>query len=156
MMTTRITVTLAAFALVAGCAGLPGPQYGEQAAPVETAGVPETARYGKVAALETIKVDKEARFGVGTVVGAVAGGLLGHQFGGGSGKTLLTIGGALAGAAAGTAAESKLDQKDAQKVTVDMQTGGRLTIVQPPDSRLKTGMPVRVTGSGETARVVPR
>ncbi|HEY8683003.1 MAG TPA: glycine zipper 2TM domain-containing protein [Rhodanobacter sp.] len=33
----------------------------------------------------------------GTAIGAVAGGLLGHQVGGGSGKTLATVGGAVAG-----------------------------------------------------------
>lgn len=33
----------------------------------------------------------------GTAIGAIAGGLLGHTVGGGSGKTLATIGGAVAG-----------------------------------------------------------
>ncbi len=37
----------------------------------------------------------------GTAIGAVAGGLLGHQVGGGKGKTLATIGGAVAGGYAG-------------------------------------------------------
>jgi len=37
----------------------------------------------------------------GTVIGAVAGGVIGHQFGGGSGKTLATVGGAVAGGAIG-------------------------------------------------------
>ncbi len=37
----------------------------------------------------------------GTAIGAVAGGLIGHQLGGGNGKTALTIGGAVAGGYAG-------------------------------------------------------
>jgi uncharacterized protein YcfJ len=37
----------------------------------------------------------------GTAVGAVAGGLLGHQVGGGKGKTLATVGGAVVGGYAG-------------------------------------------------------
>ncbi len=37
----------------------------------------------------------------GTAIGAVAGGLLGHQVGGGKGKTLATVGGAVAGGYAG-------------------------------------------------------
>jgi len=149
---TSLTITLFA----AGCADIGGSRYGERAAPVRSAGEPETARYGRVTALETVQVDKDYKFGVGTVVGAVAGGIIGHQFGGGSGKTLLTIAGTLAGAAAGTAAESKLNKQDAQKVTVAMQSGGTLTIVQPVDSRLRNGLSVRITGGGETARVVPR
>jgi uncharacterized protein YcfJ len=38
---------------------------------------------------------------VGTVAGAVIGGVIGHQFGGGNGKTLATVGGAAAGGYAG-------------------------------------------------------
>jgi uncharacterized protein YcfJ len=38
---------------------------------------------------------------IGTGVGAVAGGLLGHQIGGGKGKTLATVGGAVAGGVVG-------------------------------------------------------
>lgn len=37
----------------------------------------------------------------GTAIGAVAGGLLGHQVGGGKGKTLATVGSAVAGGYAG-------------------------------------------------------
>lgn len=37
----------------------------------------------------------------GTAIGAVAGGLLGHQIGGGKGKTLATVGGAVAGGVVG-------------------------------------------------------
>lgn len=37
----------------------------------------------------------------GTVIGAVAGGLIGHQVGGGTGKDLATVGGAVAGGVVG-------------------------------------------------------
>jgi outer membrane lipoprotein SlyB len=60
------------------------------------------------------------------------------------------------GAGVGTVAEGKMKQKDAQRVTVQMQTGGQVSIVQPPDNRIRTGMNVLVVGSGENARVVPR
>ena len=156
MRPQSILVLLVVATVTAGCAGMGGPRYGESEAPVTTAGAPEPVRAGRVTALETVQVDKDYKFGVGTVVGAVAGGILGHQFGGGTGKTLLTIAGTLAGAAAGTAAESKMNKQDAQKVTVAMQSGGTVTIVQPIDSRLRNGMEVQVTGGGETARVVPR
>ena len=38
---------------------------------------------------------------IGTAIGAVAGGLIGHQIGGGRGKDLATVGGAVAGGYAG-------------------------------------------------------
>lgn len=37
-----------------------------------------------------------------------------------------------------------------------MHTGGTVTIVQPTDDRLREGPAVRIEGSGEQARVVPR
>ena len=98
-------------------------------------------------------MDEDFKLGVGTAMGAVAGGILGSQIGSGSGST---VAGAAVGAAAGTYVESKLKKKDAQRVVVKMKTGGQLTIVQPIDGRLKSGMNVRIDGSGDSARVLPR
>jgi outer membrane lipoprotein SlyB len=99
-------------------------------------------------------VDDKYKLGVGTAVGAVAGGLLGAGVGD---STAATVAGAVIGGVAGTYAESKIgDKKEAQRITVNMVTGGRVTITQPRDDRLRDGMRVRVEGSGENARVVPR
>jgi outer membrane lipoprotein SlyB len=145
-------VLLLATTLSVGCAGLEsmtGPQYGETSS---TAAAPAD-RLGSITTLEVVKVDEDLKLGVGTAVGAVAGGLLGSKVGSGSGSTVV---GAAVGAAAGTYAESRLKKKDAQRVVVQMRTGGQLTVLQPVDDRLKNGMNVRVEGSGETARVLPR
>ena len=151
-MNHRIALPL--FVLVAfatGCAdtgSLGGTKYGETGS-VAT----QTERNGTVAQLENLSVDDDYRLGVGTVVGAVAGGLLGA---GAGDSTTATATGAVLGGVAGTYAESKIAKKDAQRVTVDMATGGRVTITQPVDARLREGLAVRVEGSGERARVVPR
>jgi uncharacterized protein YcfJ len=47
----------------------------------------------------------------GTAIGAVAGGLLGHQIGGGKGKDLATVGGAVAGGVAGHKIQRHLQQR---------------------------------------------
>lgn len=47
---------------------------------------------------------------VGTVGGAVAGGLIGSAFGGGTGKTVATIAGAAGGAYLGSSAGKSYDQ----------------------------------------------
>jgi outer membrane lipoprotein SlyB len=141
-------------ALASGCADMGGfgrSGYGETSGPSAV-----SERNGKITGLDIVKVDENYKFGIGTVVGAVAGGLLGSQIGEGRGSTVGTVVGAAAGAAAGTAVESKMKKKDAQRVTVHLTTGGEATIVQPVDSRLRNGMNVRVEGSGENARVVPR
>lgn len=48
----------------------------------------------------------------GTAVGAVAGGLLGHTIGGGTGKALATVAGAAAGGYAGNQVQKNMQQKD--------------------------------------------
>jgi len=148
----RIAVPMLLMALVGGCAdmgSLGGTKYGETGGTVTS----QTERNGTITQLETIKVDDNYKLGVGTAVGAVAGGLLGSGVGD---STTATVAGAVLGGAAGTYAESKIAKKDAQRVTVNMATGGSVTITQPIDARLREGMSVRVEGSGENARVVPR
>lgn len=152
-MNQRIAVPLLlCAALVGGCAemgDLGGTKYGE------TGGVTtsQSERDGTIAQLENIEVDDKYKLGVGTAVGAVAGGLLGAGVGD---STTATVAGAVLGGVAGTYAESKMDKRNAQRITVNMVTGGRVTITQPMDGRLREGMRVRVEGSGENARVVPR
>ena len=124
-----------------------GTQFGE------TSGTIQSDRNGTVTKVETIHVDKDYKLGVGTAAGAVAGGILGGAIG--DSKTA-AVAGAVLGGLAGTYAESKLGKETAQQVTVKMATGGTVTIVQPSDGRLKSGLAVRVEGSGENARVVPR
>jgi outer membrane lipoprotein SlyB len=108
------------------------PHYGDTAGTVAA----QSDRQDTIAAVEIIKADDDYKLGVGTVVGAVAGGLLGSQIGSGRGTA--------AGAAAGTVAESKLKEKDAQRVTVQMRTGGQVTVMEPVDGRLKSGINVLV------------
>ena len=142
--------------VVGGCSDMPklggGPTYGDNSGSVSN----QSDRSGKITALEVVQVDQNYKFGIGTAVGAVAGGLLGSQIGKGDGSTLGAVLGAAAGAVAGPAVESKMKKQDAQRVTVRMDTGGEVTLVQPFDSRLKSWMRVRVVGSGESARVVPQ
>lgn len=137
--------------LLGGCADLDlfgGTKYGG-----ETSGVIQSDRNGTISQIENVQVDKNYKLGAGTAVGAVAGGILGSVLG--DSKTA-TVTGAVLGGVAGTYAESKLDKVNAQRIMVKMSTGGTVTILQPEDARLKEGMEVRVEGSGENARVVPR
>jgi uncharacterized protein YcfJ len=48
----------------------------------------------------------------GTAIGAVAGGVLGHQIGGGSGRDLATVAGAVAGGYAGHQVQKGMQEKD--------------------------------------------
>lgn len=55
--------------------------------------------------------------GLGTVVGGVAGGLLGNQIGGGSGKTAATVAGIFIGGMLGRDVGASLDKLDKQMMT---------------------------------------
>ena len=54
---------------------------------------------------------------VGSVLGAVAGGLLGHQVGGGTGKKLATVAGAVGGGYAGNKAQEHMQAGDTYTTT---------------------------------------
>lgn len=53
----------------------------------------------------------------GTAIGAAAGGLLGHQIGGGTGKTLATVGGAVAGGVVGNKVQKSHQDANATYTT---------------------------------------
>lgn len=141
-------------ALVGGCAqtrGVTGePQYGETSRTTGSA----SDRYGSIYRLENVQVDNDYKLGVGTAIGAVAGGIVGSKTGD---STSATVAGAVLGGLAGTYAQSKLGKNNAQRITVQMYSGGQLVITQPATyASLRDGMEVRIEGSGENARVVPR
>ena len=89
-MKQYILVPVIVFSMVgSGCSDMPqlggGPKYGDSSG----SGSNQNDRYGKITALEVVQVDQNYKFGIGTAVGAVAGGLLGSQIGKGDGSTLV-------------------------------------------------------------------
>jgi uncharacterized protein YcfJ len=63
------------------------------------------------------KPPKDTNRLAGTGLGAVVGGLLGHEVGGGSGKVLATVAGAAAGGYAGNKIEEKVQKGDTYTTT---------------------------------------
>ncbi|HSV50570.1 MAG TPA: glycine zipper 2TM domain-containing protein [Burkholderiaceae bacterium] len=89
--------------------------------------------------------------GVGAIGGAVVGGLLGHQVGGGNGKKAATVLGAVGGGYAGHAIEKNANSYTAYQMRVRMNDGSVRTIEQR--SAVATGS--QVTVEGNTLRVLP-
>ncbi len=88
---------------------------------------------------------------MGTVLGGVAGGILGNQVGGGSGKAAATILGATAGAMAGNAIGSTMDRVDAMNVNnaLENQKDNRATTwVNPNNNARYTVTPTVTTNDG--------
>jgi uncharacterized protein YcfJ len=69
---------------------------------------------------------------VGAGIGAVAGGLLGHTVGGGSGKTAATAVGAVAGAVVGNNLANRADAGRAERTPAEVQN---CTTVHAPETR---------------------
>ena len=87
---------------------------------------------------------------VGIVGGAVAGGLIGNQFGKGDGKTLATVGGAVAGGFVGNEVQKKVTSKDVWVTTVKMRDGSSRTFEHDQQPGWRTGQVVRVQGTTVT------
>lgn len=91
--------------------------------------------------------------GVGAVAGGVAGALIGNQFGGGSGRTVMTIAGAGGGAYAGNEIEKNVNKTSAYQVKVRMADGSIRTLTQREVPNVSSGDRVRVS-NGAIAEVL--
>jgi len=81
--------------------------------------------------------------GLGVVGGAVLGGLLGHQVGGGAGKKLATVGGAAAGGYAGNEVEKNAKKSTVWVAQVVDRSGQMRRVELGADPLLKAGDTVR-------------
>lgn len=82
----------------------------------------------------------------GILIGAIAGGILGHQVGGGSGQVIATMVGAVAGAAIGGSIGRSMDQTDRLKAAhafENVQTGIPTRWVNPDTRNEYTVVPTR-------------
>lgn len=81
--------------------------------------------------------------GLGVVGGAVLGGLLGHQVGGGTGRKITTVGGAAAGAYAGNEVEKNAKKQTVWVVQLMNRDGSTRRVELGADPNLRTGDTVR-------------
>lgn len=82
--------------------------------------------------------------GVGALGGALAGGVVGNQFGSGGGRTAMTLLGALGGGLAGNSVERNINTQAIYKVRVRMENGYRRTFTYHSAPPYQPGNRVRV------------
>lgn len=82
--------------------------------------------------------------GVGIGIGAVTGGLLGHQMGRGNGNTAMTVLGAIGGAFAGHQVEKKVRTVKEYRLTVRFEDGSAQQVVQSTPPAWREGDKVKV------------
>lgn len=85
--------------------------------------------------------------GAGTIVGAIAGSSTGQ----GKGSAIGSVLGAVAGGVVGAAAEEGITREDAVEVTVRLESGRLISVVQAGKEQFQPGDKVRILeGGGET------
>jgi len=99
--------------------------------------------YGTVREVRSVQIEG-TQSGVGAVGGGVTGGVLGSMVGGGRGQVLGAVVGALGGAAVGAMAEEGVTRKNGLEITVELDTGEIVTVVQEADIQFYSGERVRL------------
>ena len=133
----HVAVCMLALAMLsAGCTNYSGNTYsGSQ---VRSA---QTVQYGTVVSVQPVTLEEDRPAVLGTVGGGVVGGVA-------------TIAGAALGAAGGYAGEKALTKQNGLEITVELENGQQLSIVQAADQQFSPGERVRVLrGSDGSARV---
>ena len=114
----------------------------------------QNVEYGIIEQLRPVQIEG-TKTPVGAGAGAIAGGSAGSGVGGGKGSSVMAVIGALAGGLAGAAIEEGVTRTQGVEITVKMNTGRNIAIVQKlsPNERFNVGDRVRVISGGQSARV---
>ena len=89
--------------------------------------------------------------GVGAVAGGVAGGVLGRQTGGGRGRDVMTVLGAIGGAVAGNAIEKNVKKVKSYEIAIRFEDGSSRLIAQDNPPAWRSGDRIKVVNGVITA-----
>jgi len=113
----------------------------------------QTVQMGTVQSVKAVKIEG-TKSPVGAIAGGAVGGALGHTIGHGTGRTVATVLGAVGGAVGGSVAEEELTKKDGLEITVKLDEGKVISVVQEADVSFQVGDRVRIMkGPDGTTRV---
>jgi len=110
----------------------------------------QSVRFGVVESVRDVRLHA-GESGVGTVGGAALGGLAGSTVGGGNGQVAGAIGGAILGGLIGSNVERSANERQGLEITVHLDSGQYVSIVQEADEAFRPGDRVRIlSGRGST------
>lgn len=145
-------LALSAATVLSGCAqpGLYGTSYSRS-----QVGQAQTVQYGTVESVTPVRIEGRTDGIVGSGTGAVVGGIAGNQIGGGSGRTLATVVGAVAGGLIGQRVEQAATERQGQELTIRLDNGRVLSVVQEVENGafFRPGDRIRLLGQGSTLKV---
>jgi len=150
-MTTRVFKWIAV-AVIAGVLGACASSNSGNVYSRDEARKAQTVKTGVVESVRSVKLEG-TKSPVGTIAGGAIGGIAGSSVGGGRGSAIAAVIGAVAGGLAGSAAEEVATRKNAYEITVKLDGGGLVAIVQEADEQFNAGDRVRIVENGGTSRV---
>jgi outer membrane lipoprotein SlyB len=112
----------------------------------------QTVKTGVVESVRAVQLEG-TKSPVGTVAGGAVGGIAGSSIGHGRGSAIGAVIGAVAGGIAGSALEEGVTRKDALEITVKLDGGSMIAIVQEADEQFRPGEKVRIVENADTSRV---
>jgi len=134
--------------LVSACAsGVGGGTYSR-----EQTRIVQEVQMGVVEAIREVQIEG-TKSGIGGMAGAAVGGMAGSEIGRGKGAVVGSILGAVAGGVTGAAAEEGATRQKGLEITVKLDEGRTIAIVQAADEQFKVGDRVRVLSGGGSTRV---
>lgn len=149
MKATNFALALAALA-IAGIAGCAAPGQGSGDYRRYEARGEMSVRFGVVESVRDVRIDP-ANTGWGGFTGATLGGIAGSTVGGGNGQVAGAVAGALLGGLIGAHVEKDANVRPGIEVTVLLDGGKYIAVVQEPDETFRIGDRVRVlSGNGST------
>lgn len=148
-MSRWAVATLLATALIgAGCASSKsGSVYSRDQARTE-----QSVRMGTIEGVREVRIEG-TKSGIGTVAGGAVGGIAASSIGHGTGSAVAAVVGAIAGGLAGAAAEEGITRENGLEITVKLDSGQSLAVVQgaDPSETFLPGDRVRIlSGQGVT------
>jgi outer membrane lipoprotein SlyB len=112
----------------------------------------QTVRMGVIESVRAVKIEG-TQSGIGTGAGAAVGGIAGSSVGDGKEAAIGAIIGAVVGGIAGAAAEEFVTRSDGVELTIKLDNGSLVTIVQEATEKFSPGEKVRLIESAGVTRV---
>ena len=148
---TAISISLLTLGLTGCVSGLQGSTYSRSEARQV-----QKVEFGTVLSTNPVVIEGK-QSGAGQLPGAIIGGVAGSSVGEGKGQQIFTILGAVGGAVVGSMIEEQATRTQGLELTIKMDSGKTLSIVQEVDNvnAFREGQRVRVLTQGALARVSP-
>jgi outer membrane lipoprotein SlyB len=137
-----------------GIVGCSGPAHSSKVYSRNEAGTVQNVEDGEVLYVREVTIEG-SRSPWGGIAGGIMGYAVGSTIGGGSGKTVARAAGTVGGAAAGSAVQEKATREVGLEITVQLDSGEIISVVQSADEQFDDGDRVRVLRRPDgSARVI--